>query len=170
MTIQGEQAISWYKNNYLSANPKKFQLLTINPRNVHTDNDNQDISVAGHAIERMGKIKLIGVQINEKLSFTGHIRELCTKASQKVGVLVRLRNLIPCNAKLSLYKSSILPHLTYCHLVWHFCNASDRRKLERIQERALRAVYKTRPASYQELLDRAKLPTLYNRRLQDLPL
>ena len=24
---QGEQALSWYKNNYLSANPEKFQLL-----------------------------------------------------------------------------------------------------------------------------------------------
>ena len=83
--IQGEQAISWYKNNYLSANPEKFQLLTINPRNVDTDNDNQDLSVAGHAIERMGEIKLLGVQIDEKLSFTGHISELCTKASQKVG-------------------------------------------------------------------------------------
>ena len=165
---QGEQALSWYKNNYLSANPEKFQLLIINPRNVDTDNDNQHISVDGHVIERIGEIKLLGVQIDDKLDFTSHIRELCTKASQKVGVLVRLRNLIPCNAKLSLYKSSILPHLTYCHLIWHFCNASDRRKLERIQERALRAVYKTRSASYQELLDRAKLPTLYNRRLQDI--
>ena len=58
--------------------------------------------------------------------------------------------------------------LAYCHLVWHFCNASDRRKLERVQERALRAVYKTRSASYQELLDRAKLTTLHNRRLQDM--
>ena len=26
---QGEQALSWYKNNYLSANPEKFQLVTI---------------------------------------------------------------------------------------------------------------------------------------------
>ena len=66
------------------------------------------------------------------------------------------------------YKSSVLPHLTYCHLIWHFCNASDQRKLERIQERALRAKYKTRSATYQELLDCAKLPTLYNRRLQDI--
>ena len=114
----------------------------------------------------MGEIKLLPVQIDEKLSFTSHISELCTKASQKVGVPVRLHNLML--VMLSLYKSSILPHRTYCHLVWYFCNASDRRKLERIHERALRAVYKTRSASYQELLDRAKLPTLYNRRLQDI--
>ena len=38
-----------------TANPEKFQLFTINSRNVDTDSDNQDISVDGHAIERMGK-------------------------------------------------------------------------------------------------------------------
>ena len=96
--IQGEQPLSWYKNS-LSANPETFQLLTINPRNVDTDNNNQDISVDGHAIERMGKIKLLGVKIDEKLRFTGHIIGIYTKASQKVGVLVRLHNLIPCKAK-----------------------------------------------------------------------
>ena len=118
----------------------------------------------------MERIKLLGIQIDENLNFSGHISELCTKASQKVGILVRLRNLIPCNAKLSLYKSSILPHLTYCHLVRNFCKLSDRRKLERIQERALRAVCKNSSASYQELLDRSRQPTLYNRRLQDVTL
>ena len=46
-------------------------------------------------------------------------------ASKKVGVLVRLRNMIPREAKLQLYKSAILPNLTYCHIVWHFCKASD---------------------------------------------
>ena len=70
--IQGEQALSWYKNNYLSANPEKFQLLTINPRNAHSNIDNEDISVDGHVIERMGEIKLLGLQIHEKLNFTSH--------------------------------------------------------------------------------------------------
>ena len=79
----------------------------------------------------------------------------------KIGVLNRLRNLIPC-------KTSILPNLTYCHLVWDFCKASDRRKLERVQERALRAVYNSKTATYEELLNMAKLPTLYKRRLQDI--
>ena len=55
--------------------------------------------------------------------------------------LMRLRNLIPMKSKLILFKSAILPYLTYCHLVWHFfCKASDTQKLERLQERGLRAV------------------------------
>ena len=50
---------------------------------------------------------------------------------------MRLRNLIPCSAKLTIM-SSILPYLTYCQLVWHFCKASDSRKIERLQEHAER--------------------------------
>ena len=67
-----------------------------------------------------------------------------------------------------LYKTSILPNLTYFHLVWKLCKSSDRRKIERIQERALRAVYKSQTETYEELLTSAKLPTLYNRRLQHI--
>ena len=67
-----------------------------------------------------------------------------------------------------LYKTSILPYLTYCHLVWKFCRSSDSRNIECIQERTLHAVYKSQYETYEELLTRAKLPTLYNRRLQDI--
>ena len=46
-----------------------------------------------------------------------HISDICKMASKKVGVLVRLRNMILREAKLQLYKSAILPNLTYCHIV-----------------------------------------------------
>ena len=81
---------------------------------------------------------------------------------------MRLRNRIPKTAKLHIVKFAIIPHLTYCQTVWHFCRASDTRKLERIQERALRSVYCDNVSSYEELLRRASLPTLYTRRLQDI--
>ena len=73
------------------------------------------------------------------MNFSGHSSELCKKVSKKVGILMRLRNLIPCSSKLTIYKSSILPYLTYCQLVWHFSKVSDSKKIERLQERALRA-------------------------------
>ena len=114
---------------------------------------------------------LLGVNIDEHLVFSKHISELCIKqikASQRVGVLSRLRNPIPTKAKLLLYKSSILPYLTYCHFIWHFCKASDARKVERVQKRALRIVYNTHSVEYSYLLNRANLPSLKNRRSKDL--
>ena len=80
---------------------------------------------------------------------------------------MRLKNQIHTEAKLQLYKAAILSHLTYCHLTWHFCKASDRRKLEGIQERGLRAAFQDKLSSYEKLLAKAGIPLLYNRRLQD---
>ena len=109
------------------------------------------------------KTKLIlGVTIDNKLAFSEHISDICKKTSCKVGVLLRLRNLIPWSAKLQLYKSNILPHLTYCDIVWHFCKSSDKKKVERIQERALRAVFKSKSETYNELLTKAGLPSLHH--------
>ena len=70
--------------------------------------------------------------------------------------------------KLQLYRTAILPHLTYCSVVWHFIKASDTCKLESIQERALRTIYRDKVSSYEELLATAGLPTLFNRRLRDI--
>ena len=47
-----------------------------------------------------------------------------------------------------------------------FCRSFG--KLERAQERALRAVYNNKTATYEELLSKARLPSLANRRLQDI--
>ena len=99
--------MSWYRDNFLLANTEKFQCLTINPRNIDSDKQTE---IEDQIIANTSQIKLLGVEIDDKLNFTSHISNICIKASQKVGVLLRLRNLIPCKAKLKIYKSSILPH------------------------------------------------------------
>ena len=86
----------------------------------------------------------------------------------RVKSILRLKNLVPTVAKLHLFKAAILPYLTYCHLTWHFCRASDKRKLERTQERGLRAVFRDTKSKYEVLLKKANLKSLYERRLQDI--
>ena len=86
---------------------------------------------------------------------------MCKKVGAgMIGTLTRFKNLIPVNGKLLFDKSAIMPHLTYCHIVWYFCMASDSRKLERL---ALRLVYNTTtdprggggsvPESYDNFID-----------------
>ena len=53
------------------------------------------------------QVKLLGFYIDENLNFADHISNLRTRASRNVKVMVHLHNLIPCNAKLTLYKSAI---------------------------------------------------------------
>ena len=85
-----------------------------------------------------------------------------------VGVLARLRNLISCETKLHLYLTAIIPNLTYCHTVWYFCKASDRRKFEKSTRTRAKNHLNSKTDTYDALLSRAKLPSLHNRRLQDI--
>jgi hypothetical protein len=41
-------------------------------------------------------------------------------------------------------------------LAWHFCTEKNSKKLEKVQERALRFVYEDYNSSYEELLHKAK--------------
>ena len=153
--------------NFLLANTKTFQRLTINPRNSDSDKETEALQIEDQIITNTSQIKLLGVEIKDILYFTSHITNICIKALSKSWCSLRLRNLIACKVKLTIYKSSILPHLTYCHLVWHNCRSSDSRKIERIQERSLRAVFHSHSESYENLLVRAEPLSQLNRRLQD---
>ena len=98
-----------HRNNVLLANSDKFHPLTISPRNLDAGKKGSVLTIANDEIMKTEQIKLLGVNIDQNLNLTQQISEICTKAGQKVGVLMRLRNLIPCQAKLILYKTAIMP-------------------------------------------------------------
>jgi hypothetical protein len=61
-----------------------------------------------------------------------------------------------------------LSNFNYCPLVWHFCGESNTKKLEKIQERALRFIYNNSDSSYENLLEQSQLPSLRLRRLRSM--
>ena len=166
-TLKGQtEAVSQrYKENLLRANPQKYQILTIDPQpSRRTPGYVLTMEFDGHQVKSSDYLKILGVTIDNKLTFSEDIRDICKKTSCKVGYYWDYV-ITPWAAKLQLYKSNILHHLTYCDVVWHFCKSSDKKKMERIQERALRAVFKFKSETYSELLTRAGLPSLYQERV-----
>lgn len=162
--IEGEQMSMWYKENHLVGNLNKYQAMIIGKHEPSP----LTVEINDHTVNISDELKLLGVTIDKELHFSQHISAICKKASRLIGVLMRLRKLIPTEAKLQIYKTAILPHLTYCSLVWHFCKATDKKKLERVNERGLRAVFCDWNLTYDDLLKRANLTTLLNKRLQDI--
>ena len=137
---------------------------------ISNDSTQRDVEIDTFIVQPMDELDILGVLIDRNLLFSNHISSTCKKAGMRVSVLMRMRNMISMKVKLRIYKAAILPYLTYCRLVWHFCRGSDRRKLERINERGLRAVFCDWRSSYDELLTRARMTSLHNRRLQDIPI
>ena len=84
MKTQGQQALSWYSNNFLLANPDKFQSLNINPRKLDMDKSDKTLSINDLEFTSTELIKLLDVHIDENLNFTEHISKLCIRQARKL--------------------------------------------------------------------------------------
>ena len=92
------------------------------------------------------------------------------KAVQQLNILKRIgRNLCKLS-KLAIFHTFILSNFNFCPLSWHFCSVANTKKIEKIQERALRYVYCDYTSSYDELLEKPKMPTSHRRQISGMAL
>ena len=68
----------------------------------------------------MQVVKLLGVSIDEKLSFNMHISSSCKQASAQLNAIMRLGALLGFKEKKSPIESLVLYNNCYCPLFWHF--------------------------------------------------
>ena len=156
--------LHWFQQNGMKANPEKYQALVLG-------NSDYDINIkcVDKLITISKDIKLLGVTLDNRLKFDAHIADICRKVGGQVNALNRLKNILPCKTKEALYHAFILPYFTYCSQVWHHCGTRNTNKLEKVNERALRLIYKDNFTSYQTLLKWiGQNNTLETRRIQDM--
>jgi hypothetical protein len=72
--------------------------------------------------------------------------------------------------RLTIFHTCVLSNFNFCPLSWHFCSETNTKKIEKIQERALRFVYQDYEASYENLLIKAKMSTQHIRRIRTMTL
>ena len=82
--------------------------MSLGPRNCQK-NLHIVIAIGDAEIDQKSEITLLGVTLDDQLTYSSHISKVCRKASCQTGVLLRLRNLIPTSAKLHIVKFAIIP-------------------------------------------------------------
>jgi hypothetical protein len=85
-----------------------------------------------------------------------------------LNVLKRIGCFLSKLNKLTIFHTFILSNFNFCPLACHFCNKSNTSKLEKIQARALRFIYEDYGSTYDELLEKAKVPSLKVRRMRTM--
>ena len=80
----------------------------------------------------------------------------------------RISNYLDESARRIIYNSFVSSNFNCCPFVWHFCGVTDGNKIEKIQERCLRIIYKDYESSYDRLLDRENTTKLAISRLRIL--
>ena len=155
------RAMYWFKINSLVANPDKFQFMILGTKSK----SGLKIEINGKSSIATSSVVLLGIEIDWKLSFNAHVQSICKKANQKAGALMRIRNNILQAQKLTLYHSFIMSSFSYCPLIWMFCGIVANNRVDRVQMRALRAVYNDYSSSNNVILNGGDHPSIHERNL-----
>ena len=80
--------------------------------------------------------KCLGIYFDETLAFDAHIEDLCKKNCFGIGILRRIKSLVPKECLLKLYKSLTQPYFDYCSPLWDTCDKTLKDNLQTLKNRA----------------------------------
>ena len=80
----------------------------------------------------------LGLTFSSDLTWTNHIRNIVSRASQRVNIMKRLKYLLGRKSLMLVYKTMIRPIMEYACIIFDNCNANDRDLLESVQYDAAR--------------------------------
>ena len=108
-------AIDWFKTNKMIVNPGKFQSIIIDKKKQ--DRTKETFEIGDKVIEASPSVKLLGVQIDDKLNFNLHITNICRSTANQLNALIRLKQFLSFEAKKVLVNSYFYLNFNYCPLV-----------------------------------------------------
>ena len=109
---ESEKAINWFKDNHMIVNPGKFQATILDK---HKGNhNNQIINIDQKEIKAVSKVKLLGIETDDKLNFNHHINNICKSASNQLNALIRLKHLLGFKERKVLVNTFVMSNVNYC--------------------------------------------------------
>ena len=137
---------------------------------ILSSQDNVHVNIGTAQIENSKCQKLLGINIDSKLTFEDHINRICKKASAKLNALSRISYYMdPLKRKL-LVNVFFTSQFNYCPLIWMFHCRKLNNKINGLHERCLRLICSGRISSHEELLDKDNSVPIRQKNLQKLPI
>ena len=160
-----ETAINWFKINNMIVNPDKFQSMIISS---NTEQSNTPVEINGVSLTPKSSVKLLGIEIDNKLNFETHVSKLCNKASNQLNAICRLQPYLGQKEKETIINTFVQSNFNYGSSIWHFCNKKSQNKVEKIQERCLKVLSNDYDSSYAELLGNSNSVSMEIKRLRTM--
>ena len=126
----------WYSANGLSLCPEKTKCIVFSNRLT----ESMSFKLDNHDIRTEPSVKLLGVWLDSRLTFSHHIDWCTTAARSTIYALRRIRPFLNTDQCKLIYTSIIRPKLEYCSALFTSISKSLSTKLERTQNKAIRII------------------------------
>ena len=117
---ESESEVNWFRNNNIIVNTNKFQLMLLQEK----------LQIDSNEIKSKNSVTLLGITIDNRLSFDDHISKLCNKASMQLNAIFRLKKYMTQKELEVVFNSFIDSNFSYSPLLWHFNTKNLLKKLK----------------------------------------
>ena len=126
---------NWAQQWRVTFNAKKTEYMIFSLKNKIPDYP--ELFLGNTKIAQVRTHSHLGITFDSKLTWKTHINNICTKASQRVSNIKRIRHLIPRKTSEVLYKSLARPILEYGDVVFDNTTQEMKKLIEHVQRDAL---------------------------------
>ena len=131
----------WVKENGLSLNPTKTQFMIFGtPQKLATIPKVVTLRLESHALLQVKCYKYLGVHLDPVLNWKEHVYCTSKKISSRLGLMSRLRKILPSKSVKLLANSLVLPLFDYCSTAWSKCPITTKDVIVRQHKRMARIV------------------------------
>ena len=137
-----KKAQDWYTKHSLLNNLSKTEIMIITSKKNKQMYEKIDYTITENhektKIRGRGNMKILGVWIEEDLTWSKQISNMKAKAFNNARNLCRVNQILPMNTKIQLYNSYVASQLSYGDIIWGGCSEVNKKKLQQVQNFSLR--------------------------------
>ena len=161
-----KMASDWYNKNGLKNNSGKSEVLVLSQKKKGPFEINVIENGIQKTINTKEYIEVLGIKIDQELSWTKHINFVKKSAFNVIRQVHRINKLLPQHLRMTLYQTLVSPIFNYVDIIYGGCTQKNKNKLQVAQNFAVRSIlgrnkYESAKNCYKEL----KLLNLEQRRV-----
>ena len=137
-----DNLINWTEMNHMALHPDKtkFMLVTTRQKRQNLLSNLPPLTIKSDIIQEVQNHKVLGIIIDNNLSWTPHMNTLCKKISTKVFQLSRLKHFVNFRVRKLFFTSHIQSLIDYGSTLWDSASQNTLKPLHSLHRRALKLI------------------------------
>jgi hypothetical protein len=150
----------WFQSNRLSLNITKTSYMIFS----NIKNLSAKLFIDKVPLSIQYDTKFLGVILSSNLKWNKHIEIVRNKSSKNIGIISKVRHLLPQHLTRTLYQTLVNPYISYCNLVWSLpYKTTNLEKILKIQKRYCRLItFSTYRQHSRPLFQRLSILSVYD--------
>ena len=137
-----DNLVEWTELNHMALHPQKskFMLITTRQKRQNIKSKLKELRVRDRALEEVDSYKILGLIVDNNLSWSTHISTLCKKMSKKIFQLNRIKHFLDQHSRRLFFHAYLLPDIDYASTCWDLASQNCLRHLSSIYRRSLKLI------------------------------